>query len=155
MEILFYPDTGCFLQGSQMVLTYFDENTQTENQRKYRKSTDRWSPRYTSRPKRDVFISGLIPDCLKSKKSVRLPISTITQVSQRIGWRNGRTHCGTNIMQGLPILNRSCSEKQAFLWSPHLIGYQLLSLEHGCRRAKADQDFDGGIPCGSIFPDPD
>lgn len=65
------------------------------------------------------------------------------------------THCGTNIMQGLPILNRSCSEKQAFLWSPHLIGYQLLSLEHGCRRAKADQDFDGGIPCGSIFPDPD
>ena len=35
------------------------------------------------------FISGLIPDCLKSKKSVRLPISTITQVSQRIGWRNG------------------------------------------------------------------
>ena len=37
MEILFTP-TPDATQGSQMVLTYFDENTQTENQRKYRKA---------------------------------------------------------------------------------------------------------------------
>ena len=55
-----------------MVLTYFDENTQTENQRKYRKSTDRWSPRYTSRPKRDVFYLGIdsgLPEIEKERQT--------------------------------------------------------------------------------------
>ena len=72
MEILFTPTPDASWQGSQMVLTYFDENTQTENQRKYRKSTDRWSPRYTSRPKRDVFYLGIdsgLPEIEKERQT--------------------------------------------------------------------------------------
>ena len=71
-KFFFTPTPDASWQGSQMVLTYFDENTQTENQRKYRKSTDRWSPRYTSRPKRDVFHLGIdsgLPEIEKERQT--------------------------------------------------------------------------------------
>ena len=71
-KFFFTPTPDASWQGSQMVLTYFDENTQTENQRKYRKSTDRWSPRYTSRPKRDVFYLGIdsgLPEIEKERQT--------------------------------------------------------------------------------------
>lgn len=58
-KFFFTPTPDASWQGSQMVLTYFDENTQTEIQREYRKTTDRWTPRYTSRPKRDIFYFGI------------------------------------------------------------------------------------------------
>lgn len=71
-KFFFTPTPDASWQGSQMVLTYFDENTQTENQRKYRKSTDRWSTRYTSRPKRDVFYLGIdsgLPEIEKERQT--------------------------------------------------------------------------------------
>jgi len=55
-----------------MVLTYFDENTQTEVRREYRKVTDRWSPRYDNRPKRDIFYLGIdsgLPEIEKERQT--------------------------------------------------------------------------------------
>ena len=71
-KFFFTPTPDASWQGSQMVLTYFDENTQTDIQRTYRKITDRWSPRYTSRPKREVFYLGIdsaLPEIEKERQT--------------------------------------------------------------------------------------
>lgn len=58
-NFFFTPTPDASWQGSSLSLTYLDENTQTEVCRKYAKSSDRWTPRYSSRPKRDVFYIGI------------------------------------------------------------------------------------------------
>ena len=156
MEILFYPDTGCFLaRQSDGIDLFWRKHTDGESAQVSKKHGSVVPQIYQS-AQAGCFLSR---DWFRTAWNRKRASDFLYRLSHKClrGSAGGtdRTHCGTNIMRGLPILNRSCSEKQAFLWSPHLIGYQLLSLEHGCRRAKADQDFDGGIPCGSIFPDPD
>lgn len=89
-KFFFTPTPDASWQGSQMVLTFFDENTQTENQREYRKSTDRWSPRYTSRPKRDVFYLGIdsgLPEIEKERQTSYIDYHTRVsedQLAERI-----------------------------------------------------------------------
>lgn len=89
-KFFFTPTPDASWQGSQMVLTYSDENTQTENQREYRKSTDRWSPRYTSRPKRDVFYLGIdsgLPEIEKERQTSYIDYHTSVsedRLSERI-----------------------------------------------------------------------
>ncbi len=68
----FTPTPDASWQGSLLFLTYFDENTQSVVQRKYGKFTDRWTPRYSSRPKRDVFYIGIdsgLPEIEKERQT--------------------------------------------------------------------------------------
>ncbi len=71
-NFFFTPTPDASWQGSSLTLTYFDENTQTEVFRKYAKSSDRWTPRYPSRPKRDVFYIGIdsgLPEIEKERQT--------------------------------------------------------------------------------------
>lgn len=71
-NFFFTPTPDASWQGSSLSLTYFDENTQTEVCRKYAKSSDRWTPRYSSRPKRDVFYIGIdsgLPEIEKERQT--------------------------------------------------------------------------------------
>ena len=71
-KFFFTPTPDASWQGSRMVLTYSDENTQTEIQRGYQKTTDRWFPQYARRPKREVFYLGIdsgLPEIEKERQT--------------------------------------------------------------------------------------
>lgn len=71
-NFFFTPTPDASWQGSSLSLTYFDDNTQTEICRKYAKSSDRWTPRYSSRPKREVFYIGIdsgLPEIEKERQT--------------------------------------------------------------------------------------
>lgn len=71
-NFFFTPTPDASWQGSSFSLSYFDENTQAEVRRQYKKASDRWSPRYSSRPKRDVFYIGIdsgIPEIEKERQT--------------------------------------------------------------------------------------
>lgn len=71
-NFFFTPTPDASWQGSRLTMTYFDENTQSEVVRDYQKSTTRWSPRYTNRPKRDTFYLGVdsgLPEIEKERQT--------------------------------------------------------------------------------------
>lgn len=82
----FTPTPDASWQGSRFQLTYFDENTQSPVTRTYQKVTDRWSPKYASRPKCDVFYLGIetgLPEIEKESQTSYIDYRT-KEVSDRL-----------------------------------------------------------------------
>lgn len=78
-NFFFTPTPDASWQGSSFELTFFDENTQTQVKRRYTKMTDRWSPRYANRPKRDVFYLGIdtgLPEIEKERQTTFIDYDT-------------------------------------------------------------------------------
>jgi AAA15 family ATPase/GTPase len=76
------PNTDALWDGSAMRIThtYRDGRVLHENiTREYSKTSDRWSPRYANRPKRDVFYIGIdkcVPMIESEKKQAKINYST-------------------------------------------------------------------------------
>lgn len=71
-NFFFTPTPDASWQGSSFSLSYRDENTKTETSRKYSKSSDRWTPKYASRPKKDVYYYGIdtgLPEIEKERQT--------------------------------------------------------------------------------------
>lgn len=62
-NFFFTPTPDASWQNSCFSITYFDEIKQKEIVREYKKNSNRWSPKYSTRPQRDVFYIG-IDSCL-------------------------------------------------------------------------------------------
>ncbi len=78
-NFFFTPNPDALWNDSKFSITYFDENTQKENVRNYQKKTDRWSPKYTQRPKQDVFYVGIntcLPEIEKERQTSYITYST-------------------------------------------------------------------------------
>ncbi len=58
-NFFFTPNSDALWNDSELEMTYLDENTQAEVTRKYQKKSNRWSPKYARRPKREVFFLGI------------------------------------------------------------------------------------------------
>ena len=89
-NFFFTPNPDALWNGSNLSITYLDENTQTKTTRIYQKKSDRWSPQYSSRPKRDVFFIGItscLPEIEKERQTSYISYATNTvedKQSQRI-----------------------------------------------------------------------
>lgn len=78
-SFFFTPNPDSDWKNSKLELTYYDENEQKEISRVYKKDSDRWSPRYSKRPVRDVFFVGIetcIPEIEKEKQTSFIDYST-------------------------------------------------------------------------------
>ncbi|MCH5337336.1 MAG: AAA family ATPase [Acetatifactor sp.] len=78
-SFFFTPNPDTDWKNSSLEVTYFDENEQREITRTYKKDQDRWSPRYTNRPMRDVFFMGIdtcIPEIEREKQTSFIDYST-------------------------------------------------------------------------------
>ena len=78
-SFFFTPNPDTDWKNSSLKVTYFDENDQREITREYKKDQDRWAPRYTNRPMRDVFFMGIdtcIPEIEKEKQTSFINYST-------------------------------------------------------------------------------
>ncbi len=62
-NFFFTPTPDASWKDSCFTITYFDEIKQKEINREYKKKSDRWSPKYSTRPLREVFYLG-IDSCL-------------------------------------------------------------------------------------------
>lgn len=77
----FTPNPDALWNDSKLSITYLDENTQDEVTRNYQKKTDRWSPKYTNRPKQEVFFMGIdscIPEIEKEHQTSYISYATNT-----------------------------------------------------------------------------
>lgn len=79
----FVPNTDSLWDGSSFSVEYEkkvgSEDKTSRNIRKYSKKTDRWSPRYSERPKRDVFYIGIdscLPEIEKQNNSSKVIYSS-------------------------------------------------------------------------------
>ncbi len=85
----FIPNTDALWNGSKLnaILEMEDPKRETPLQTKeYRKAADRWSPRYNSRPKRNVYYIGIdscLPDIEKKTTTSRINYKTIEQVDKQ------------------------------------------------------------------------
>lgn len=78
-SFFFTPNPDSDWKNSSLEVTYFDENEKREITRTYKKNQDRWSPRYTNRPTRDVFFVGIdtcIPEIEREKQTSFIDYST-------------------------------------------------------------------------------
>lgn len=89
-NFFFTPNPDALWNGSNLNISYLDENTQTETTRIYQKKSNRWSPKYSTRPKREVFFIGIdscLPEIEKERQTSYISYSTNTaedKQSQRI-----------------------------------------------------------------------
>ena len=77
----FTPNPDALWNDSKLSVTYLDENTQDEVTRNYQKKSDRWSPKYTNRPKREVFFMGIdscLPEIEKERQTSYISYATNT-----------------------------------------------------------------------------
>lgn len=77
----FTPNPDALWNDSKLSITYLDENTQDEVTRNYQKKSDRWSPKYTNRPKREVFFMGIdscSPEIEKERQTSYISYATNT-----------------------------------------------------------------------------
>jgi len=80
-KFFFTPNPDALWNDSKLAITYLDENTQSESTRNYQKSSDRWSPKYSSRPKREVFFLGIdscSPEIEKERQTSYISYATNT-----------------------------------------------------------------------------
>ncbi len=81
-SFFFTPNTDALWDGSKLSVDYYDENTQTGNTRYYEKKSNRWWPRYSDRPKKNVYYLGIstgIPEIEKEKQTTFINYSTIIE----------------------------------------------------------------------------
>ena len=68
----FTPNPDSSWENSKFSIKYWDENSQKEYTREYRKDTGRWSPRYVDRPQRDTYFIGIetcVPEIEKERQT--------------------------------------------------------------------------------------
>lgn len=78
-SFFFTPNPDSDWRNSQFDLNYFDENEQKPFTRTYKKMTDRWSPRYSNRPRRDTYYIGIetcLPEIEKEKQTTFIDYKT-------------------------------------------------------------------------------
>lgn len=78
-SFFFTPNPDANWSNSSFQLTYFDDNEKKEIPRLYKKNKDRWAPRYSNRPLRDVYFIGIetcIPEIEKEKQTSFIDYST-------------------------------------------------------------------------------
>lgn len=78
-NFFFTPTPDTMWRNSRLSISYFDENLQKEGTRDYWKDKDRWAPRYSTRPKRDVYYIGIdscLPEIEKEKQTSFIDYST-------------------------------------------------------------------------------
>ncbi len=78
-NFFFTPHSDASWNGSRLTVDYLDENTQTRLSRIYQKKSDRWSPQYSKRPKREVFFIGIescLPEIEKERQKSYISYST-------------------------------------------------------------------------------
>lgn len=78
-NFFFTPNPDALWNGSELTVTYLDENTKLRSSRRYQKKTDRWSPRYKDRPKRETFFAGIdtcLPEIEKERQTSYISYST-------------------------------------------------------------------------------
>lgn len=77
----FIPNTDSLWSGSELIARYqiVDRDGEREVEKRYAKDWDRWSPRYGSRPIRDVYYLGIdscIPEIEKNNSTSRIIYSS-------------------------------------------------------------------------------
>ncbi len=85
-NFFFTPNTDALWNDSELVVTYLDENTQNTITKEYRKKSDRWSPKYSTRPKREVFYLGIdscSPEIEKERQTSYISYSTNTTTDRQ------------------------------------------------------------------------
>lgn len=78
-NFFFTPTPDAMWKNSKLSIFYFDENSQKKVKREYRKDKDRWSPKYSTRPKRDVYYIGIdscLPEIEKEKQTTFINYNT-------------------------------------------------------------------------------
>ncbi|WP_428820736.1 AAA family ATPase [Microbulbifer sp. MCCC 1A16149] len=85
----FLPSTDALWEGSKMTLTHSYRDGQVvhnNSTRIYSKASDRWTPRYANRPKRDLIYIGIdkcVPMIESENRQVRINYQT-TQITEAI-----------------------------------------------------------------------
>lgn len=69
-SFFFTPNPDSNWKNSKFSISYWDEISQKEYTREYRKDTDRWAPHYANRPQRDTYFIG-IETCVPEIESER------------------------------------------------------------------------------------
>lgn len=78
-SFFFTPNPDSSWKNSKFSIMYWDENSQKEYIREYRKNTDRWAPRYTDRPQRDTYFIGIetcVPEIEKERQTSYIDYKT-------------------------------------------------------------------------------
>lgn len=78
-SFFFTPNPDSSWRNSKFSITYWDENSQKEYTRDYRKNADRWAPRYTERPQRDTYFIGIetcVPEIEKERQTSYIDYKT-------------------------------------------------------------------------------
>lgn len=78
-SFFFTPNPDSSWKNSKFSIMYWDENSQKEYTREYRKNTDRWTPRYTDRPQRDTYFIGIetcVPEIEKERQTSYIDYKT-------------------------------------------------------------------------------
>lgn len=75
----FIPTTIDLWNGSQFTIEYemINGTVMTPDSKEYKKNSDRWSPRYQTRPRREVFYIGIdscVPDMEIETRTSRIPL---------------------------------------------------------------------------------
>lgn len=75
----FTPNPDSSWRNSKFTITYWDENSQKEYTREYKKNAERWSPRYVDRPQRDTYFIGIdtcVPEIEKERQTSYIDYKT-------------------------------------------------------------------------------
>lgn len=78
-SFFFTPNPDSSWRNSKFSITYWDENSQKEYIREYRKNADRWAPRYVDRPQRDTYFIGIetcVPEIEKERQTSYIDYKT-------------------------------------------------------------------------------
>lgn len=78
-SFFFTPNPDSSWKNSKFSITYWDENSQKEYTREYKKNADRWSPRYVDRPQRDTYFIGIetcVPEIEKERQTSYIDYKT-------------------------------------------------------------------------------
>jgi len=78
-SFFFTPNPDSSWRNSKFSITYWDENSQKEYTREYRKNADRWAPRYADRPQRDTYFIGIetcVPEIEKERQTSYIDYKT-------------------------------------------------------------------------------
>ena len=78
-SFFFTPNPDSTWKNSKFSISYWDEVSQKEYTREYRKDTDRWAPHYANRPQRDTYFVGIekcVPEIERERQTSYIDYKT-------------------------------------------------------------------------------
>ncbi len=133
----FLPSTDALWKNSEFEITHsyqLGADKHEDLKREYKKSSDRWSPRYSNRPKRDVFYIGIevcVPMIEKEKTQTKVNYSTTI---------NSNNHTQTILDKASYILNKRYDVlKQHELKKKSFIGVEAENLKYSALSMSAGE----------------